>query len=54
MIRFKSIEIDSKICFIGRNKKVLHYKVKSISLVPHPASPVPLKLSVKVPEIFWQ
>ncbi|MEI7980046.1 MAG: hypothetical protein WCI71_00240 [Bacteroidota bacterium] len=54
MIRFKPVEIYSKICFTGKHKKVLQYQVKSISLVPHPASPLNLNSAVKVPEIFWQ
>jgi len=54
LIRFKPVEIDSKICFTGKNKKVLHYQVKSLSLVPEPNASARLQVSIIVPEIFWQ
>jgi hypothetical protein len=54
MIRFKLVELDSKVCFIGRKKKVLNYPVRSISLVPEPKSTVLLHSVLTVPEIFWQ
>ncbi len=54
MIRFKLVELDSKVCFIGRKKKVLKYPVRSISLVPVPKSSSMLYSTLTVPEIFWQ
>jgi hypothetical protein len=54
MIRFRKVEIDSYICFIGRNKKMLNYPVRSISLVPIPKSPQTHYSTLTVPEIFWQ
>ena len=54
LIRFKSIEIDSKVCFIGKKKKVLNYLVRSICLVPEPKSLRRNASHFAVPEIFWQ
>ncbi len=54
IIRFKLVELDSKVCFIGRKKKVLNYPVRSISLVPEPKSSFLLHSALTVPEIFWQ
>ncbi len=54
LIRFKSIEIDSKVCFIGKKKKVLNYLVRSICLVPEPKSLTRNASNFAVPEIFWQ
>jgi hypothetical protein len=54
MIRFKLVEVDSTVCFIGRKKKVLNYLVRSISLVPVPRSNVMRNSFLTVPEIFWQ
>lgn len=54
MIRFRMVEIDSYICFIGRHKKMLKYPVRSISLVPIPKSPRVHYSTLTVPEIFWQ
>jgi len=54
MVRFKPVEIDSKIFFAGKIKKALPYQVKSLSLVPVTGVPVRIKIPVIVPEIFWQ
>lgn len=54
MVRFKPVEIDSKIFFAGKIKKALPYQVKSLSLVPVTGAPVRIKIPVIVPEIFWQ
>ena len=54
LIRFKSIEIDSEVCFVGKKKKVLNYLVRSICLVPEPKSLTRNASHFAVPEIFWQ
>jgi hypothetical protein len=54
LIRFKPVEIDSKICFVGKKKKVLKYPVRSISLVPEPKPVKGGHVQITVPEIFWQ
>jgi hypothetical protein len=54
LIRFKPVEIDSKVYFIGKKKKLLNYPVRSISLVPEPKSSNGQASPVTVPEIFWQ
>jgi hypothetical protein len=54
MIRFKLVELDSKVCFSGRKKKVLKYTVRSVSLVPEPSCSSTNHSSLIVPEIFWQ
>jgi len=54
LIRFKMIEIDSKVFFIGKKRKILRYPVRSISLVPETENinrEIPRET---VPEIFWQ
>ncbi|MDP1623662.1 MAG: hypothetical protein Q8M08_15155 [Bacteroidales bacterium] len=54
LIRFKIVEIDSSISFIGKKKKTLKYPVRSTVLVPETnlsAKPVCLD---GLPEIFWQ
>ena len=48
------IEIDSKVFFIGKKRKILRYPVRSISLVPETENinrEIPRET---VPEIFWQ
>jgi len=54
MIRFKMVELDSRICFIGKKKKVLNYPVRSVSLIPEPKSGNMQHSALTVPEIFWQ
>ena len=54
MIRFKLVEVDSKICFRGRKKKVLNYPVRSVSLVPEPKLNMISHATLTLPEIFWQ
>jgi hypothetical protein len=54
MLRFKSVEIDSKVFFNGRKKKPLPYPVRSVALVPVPASASVHKSRYTMPEIFWQ
>lgn len=54
LIRFKLVELDSKISFIGKKKKVLNYPVRSISLVPEPKTAGIVYPTLTVPEIFWQ
>ena len=54
LIRFKPVEIDSKVYFIGKKKKLLKYPVRSISLVPEPKCLNGQPSAVIVPEIFWQ
>ncbi len=54
LLRFRKVEIDSYICFIGKNKNVLKYPVRSITLVPIPKSSRMHYSTLTVPEIFWQ
>jgi hypothetical protein len=54
MIRFKLVELNSKVCFSGRKKNVLKYTVRSVSLVPEPSLSPTLRSALTVPEIFWQ
>jgi hypothetical protein len=54
MLRFKIVELDSRICFIGKKKKVLNYPVRSVSLIPEPRSGNMQHSALTVPEIFWQ
>ncbi|MCK9204253.1 MAG: hypothetical protein M0P58_07450 [Bacteroidales bacterium] len=54
LLRFKPVEIRSRVCFIGKSKKILHYQVRSVSLVPQIEAPFKVKPSEQVPEIFWQ
>jgi len=54
LIRFKMVEVDSQVSFVGRKKKVLKYLVRSISLVPEPTPSLMFRSLVPVPEIFWQ
>jgi hypothetical protein len=54
LIRFKMIEIDSKVFFIGKKRKILRYPVRSISLVPEAENINGEIPRVTVPEIFWQ
>ncbi|MEI7663912.1 MAG: hypothetical protein WCK34_17020 [Bacteroidota bacterium] len=53
IIRFKPVEIDSKVYFIGRKKKILKYPVRSVSLVALPIKPDGEKQQLSLPEIFW-
>ena len=52
IIRFKLIEIDSNICFVGRKKKPLRYCVRSVALIPRVKGPN--GSVINLPEIFWQ
>lgn len=54
LIRFKMVEIDSKISFNGKKKKNLKYPVRSVSLIPVSALPANLPEIAALPEIFWQ
>jgi len=54
LIRFKMVEIDSKICFNGKKKKNLKYPVRSVSLVPVTYLPANITGLSALPEIFWQ
>jgi len=54
IVRFKPVEIDSKIFFAGKIKKALPYRVKSLSLVPVTGATARTEIQVLVPEIFWQ
>ncbi len=54
IIRFRPVEIDSKICFIGKKKKVLKYPIRSIALIPEPKFRKGDPATLIVPEIFWQ
>ncbi|MEI6174478.1 MAG: hypothetical protein WCR01_12070 [Bacteroidota bacterium] len=54
LIRFKLVEVNSQVSFVGRKKKVLKYLVRSISLVPEPTPSLMFRSLVPVPEIFWQ
>ena len=54
IIRFRPVEIDSKICFIGKKKKVLKYPIRSIVLIPEPKFRKGDPATLIVPEIFWQ
>ncbi|MEI7726226.1 MAG: hypothetical protein WCK09_14045 [Bacteroidota bacterium] len=54
LIRFKIVEIDSKISFNGKKKKTLKYPVRSVSLIPEPKSLAKMQNLATLPEIFWQ
>ena len=54
LIRFKLIEIDSKVTFNGKKKKDLKYPVRSVSLVPVTYIPANITGLSALPEIFWQ
>ncbi len=53
IIKFRMVEIDSKISFKGIRKIVLTYPVRSIALIPEPNRSLSLRLDLRVPEIFW-
>lgn len=53
MIRFRVVEIDSKISFRGVRRIVLTYPVRSIALIPEPIRSLSARLDLRVPEIFW-
>ena len=53
LIKFKVVEIDSRISFKGLKKIVLKYPVRSIALVPEPNRPLAMQSDLRVPEIFW-
>jgi len=52
LIKFKVVEIDSRISFKGLKKIVLKYPVRSIALVPEP-NRLAMRSDLRVPEIFW-
>lgn len=52
LIKFKVVEIDSRISFRGLKKIVLKYPVRSIALVPEP-NRLAMRSDLRVPEIFW-
>jgi hypothetical protein len=54
LIRFKMVEIDSKISFNGKKKKDLKYPVRSVSLIPISKFPAKFPAPPDLPEIFWQ
>jgi hypothetical protein len=54
LIRFKMVEIDSKISFNGKKKKDLKYPVRSVSLIPVSKFPSKFPAPPDLPEIFWQ
>ena len=54
LIHFKTVEINSKVYFLGKKKKTLRYPVHSISLVPEPKSHIRPVSQIVIPEIFWQ
>jgi hypothetical protein len=54
LIRFKVVEIDSKISFNGTTTKTLKYTVRSLSLVPLHKAPCKERKCGEIPEIFWQ
>jgi hypothetical protein len=54
LLRFKIVEIDSNISFIGKRKKHLTYPVRSLALVPKIKSTVKITGFESLPEIFWQ
>jgi hypothetical protein len=54
LIRFKMVEIDSKISFNGKKKKDLKYAVRSVSLIPVSKLPTKNPPPPDLPEIFWQ
>jgi hypothetical protein len=54
LIRFKMVEIDSKISFHGKKRKDLKYPVRSVSLVPLSKLSESLPQPPTLPEIFWQ
>jgi len=53
-LRFKTVEIDSKVYLNGKKRRLLHYPVRSISLIPEPGPVKETVCKVHVPEIFWQ
>jgi hypothetical protein len=54
LIRFKMVEIDSKISFNGKKRKNLKYVVRSVSLIPVSKFPAKFPNPPDLPEIFWQ
>jgi hypothetical protein len=51
-IRFRLVEIDSNVCFVGKKRRCLRYIVRSIALVAK--TDAPDGKQGKLPEIFWQ
>jgi hypothetical protein len=54
LIRFKVVEIDSKINFNGIKTKTLKYQVRSLSLVPICRATCRKPRCSDIPEIFLQ
>lgn len=54
LIRFKPVEIDSNICFLGKRKRSLKYPVRSLALVPDCKKHGEPVQKFIIPEIFWQ
>jgi hypothetical protein len=53
MIRFRIVEIDSNICFVGiKKRRCLRYVVRSLALIPK--TKFPDGEQWRLPEIFWQ
>lgn len=52
-IRFKAVEIASRITFKGDTRKKLKYPVRSIALLPMLKSTKILHNGLFLPEIFW-
>ena len=53
LLRFKPVEIDSRVCFVEKHRKIHHYHVRSIALIPRQATSVDRQEAVPFPEIFW-
>lgn len=53
LLRFKPVEIDSRVCFFEKHRKIHHYHVRSIALIPRQASHADQQEAVPFPEIFW-
>ncbi|HNY01198.1 MAG TPA: hypothetical protein PKG48_01355 [Bacteroidales bacterium] len=54
ILRFKKVDIESRIRFAGRNKSRLKYTVRSLSLVPDLSGYITNLTIPAIPEIFWQ
>jgi hypothetical protein len=52
-IRFKVVEISSKVSFKGKCRKVLKYPVRSISIQPENEGRFEIREFLSIPEIFY-
>jgi hypothetical protein len=53
LLRFRPVEVSSTIQFAGKQNIYLQYLVRSMTLVPCNAPPVPKGSQFSMPELFW-